>query len=701
LSLTLPAESKNAAISIDWLFKLYYTDEGANDWIGISSNDRIVSSNQYYGIVQDSGEISKELDLLNSKASVQDIIVVCANEFKNDTFSAELLHGTEKYLNRKVLIYEYWIDDDSTVLLFEGRLKYISHDVGTVTLTIEQWTPFDYIVIPNAKSDTNGVYVPVIYGNYTPNINTALADEVNMRPSPWHYMGQRYSFFAVEQDMSGSSNKVHVYDQTTMKFLPLLENIIGESKNGINSRTVDAEMVKDFYLRADEVDDGNTTITSGDVDNAVDNDADTYFTENLTVSGSGSTSLILCVYIPPVEGEITEVDIRVKSYIDINSAAGATVFAGKIQGSVDDGSTYHDIETRTTVGANAPAYRTTGANRVSDLAATPIISTNMSTIKIRIYAESDNDIDVDFVIYDVQVIIKLQNKDEMKEDRLKSLDEVYLGDDGLTCGYNGGSGLANLVHEVHRDIMNRYAGVDYADIYMANWTALNTARAGWDIRLWLLESEPIKDVLERLQFEGCFMFFFVANSDGSNNPGGKYIWVKDSYSSGDVTFTFDKKDYANLEISMTDFSEIVTKTNYQYDRHSATGAYRSTETYDNTTDRDLWNLDTNHFEEITLDYLVGSTNGTNDIYDSGAGDNTPNESIVLYYDNLKSEPKIMTSFEVLNPDGKKAELGDIIKVDNSSIDPYGETWSNLYFMVVEEQRSKSGMNIVGREVYRT
>ena len=131
-------------------------------------------------------------------------------------------------------------------LLYEGRLKEIDIQGNSCVLVIEQLTPFDHITIPNVQSDENGIYASVIYGNYTPNTHTALADEVNMRPASWHFMDQRYSFFAVEQDMSASSNKLHVYDSTTMKFIPLLENIIGESKNGIDSRKVSAEMVKTF-----------------------------------------------------------------------------------------------------------------------------------------------------------------------------------------------------------------------------------------------------------------------------------------------------------------------------------------------------------------------------------------------------------------------------------------------------------------------
>ncbi|MHA2039695.1 MAG: hypothetical protein ACW98X_25030, partial [Promethearchaeota archaeon] len=123
--------------------------------------------------------------------------------------------------------------------------------------------------------------------------------------------------------------------------------------------------------------------------------------------------------------------------------------------------------------------------------------------------------------------------------------------------------------------------------------------------------------------------------------------------------------------------------------------------YDNTTDRDNWNLGTSHEERIQLDYLVGSKNATDAIYDGGVSDDTPNESIVLYRDNIQSEPKILVDFELINKKKSNVEYGDIIKISDSNIGPYGETWSNLFFMIISERRTKMGVSITAREVYRT
>ena len=72
MSITFPAaysaKIKNRSVTVDWLFQLYYDNEGANDWIGIAEKDRDVSSVHYYGNVIDSGLILSEIDLLESLA---------------------------------------------------------------------------------------------------------------------------------------------------------------------------------------------------------------------------------------------------------------------------------------------------------------------------------------------------------------------------------------------------------------------------------------------------------------------------------------------------------------------------------------------------------------------------------------------------------------------------------------------------------
>ena len=90
-----------------------------------------------------------------------------------------------------------------------------------------------------------------------------------------------------------------------------------------------------------------------------------------------------------------------------------------------------------------------------------------------------------------------------------------------------------------------------------------------------------------------------------------------------------------------------------------------------------------------------------DIYDTGSADadNLPNETICLYYDNIKANPRRLVSCDVYDKKIADIELGDIIQFLDANVDAFGKTWGDLYFMVVEEYRSKDKLSIVTREVY--
>jgi hypothetical protein len=295
---------------------------------------------------------------------------------------------------------------------------------------------------------------------------------------------------------------------------------------------------------------------------------------------------------------------------------------------------------------------------------------------------------------------------------VSQLIHLYSGSDGFAQGYTDGEGggatLASEVHQAHRDLMDRFGGIDYDNDYMQNWNAgapgdydLDTARTGWNVRWWQLEPGELRDILDMLQFEGCFIFVFVGDSDGSGNSGGRYIWVQNSYSSGDVIATFTDDDIVDLSLGTIDPSEIVTKRTFLYNRHPAEENFQQTAIYDNTTDRDRYGKGTQHNETVELEALVNCGDNTNSIYDTGSsdGDNAPNETIARYYDRITSQPRILVKFIVVNKRKSKVEIGDIIQLSISNIAPYNDTWATLYFMVIDEGRNLNGLNITAREVY--
>jgi hypothetical protein len=53
---------------------------------------------------------------------------------------------------------------------------------------------------------------------------------------------------------------------------------------------------------------------------------------------------------------------------------------------------------------------------------------------------------------------------------------------------------------------------------------------------------------------------------------------------------------------------------------------------------------------------------------------------------------------VINPAYMGIDVGDILAFDTMNIDPFGESWSEKFFMVVSTQRSVGTLKITAREI---
>ena len=731
MSITFPAaysaQLKNSVIDVDWLFHLKNNNAG---YVYLSSKDRTVGSTRYYGVVEDSGEISGDLDLINCTASIGEISISCADDYRNGKLSAELLHnGSDVYINQQVLIYEC-INDEATLAncpkLYEGRLKEVDIQGNSIVLVIEQWTPFDHIMIPNVKSTLNGVYAPIFYGPGNNNTASTIQSSRQMFPCPFHWDGSLVGGIPVQRGRryfaSGFSHAVaatpHYYDPKIDSYVVIESPTATSVVNGIDSTYIDFYLKRNFSFRPDDYDDSRYDNTNAWTTNPTFGYNGN--TGNFAASGTMSVTVLeheetrdYVLIVPQIEGIWSHLNVYVYNVLTLE--AKATTGETQLQVSVDGGSTFNTIETRTTVGATSAGWDNTG-DIVGDL----VDSKLPKTLIIRLFGDAHGagTTDCNCAVGDVYIdgTVTLDRAVENSEDTFRNTDMVYLGTSGQLGSYTDASGAAVLeVQEIHRDMMKVYGGVDFDNDYMENWIAagpgaydLDAARDNWDCRLWLLEPVPLKEVIEKLQFEGCFIFMLVADSDGSGTTGGRYVWVQDTYSNAnfplignDTLQVFDESDYTDLSIGHTDVYEIITRTKYNYFKEPRNDVYTKTEDFNNTTDRDVWNLSTSHFEQIDLDYLFRSRNGTGDIYDSGSGDDTPNESICLYRDNIQSEPKIMIDCEIINKSKTNIERGDIIQFNDTNVLPYGKAWANLWFMVIREARSKQGVSITAREVYRT
>ena len=300
-------------------------------------------------------------------------------------------------------------------------------------------------------------------------------------------------------------------------------------------------------------------------------------------------------------------------------------------------------------------------------------------------------------VYDVYMQATIENKfdsdqaADASENAIQSLEYVYCGNDGYSKTYNGGSGVATLPHEIHRDLLKRFTDFDYADGVMTGWSDLNTARSGWTCHWWLLEERTLKSILEQIQYEGCFIFT-------TKPDGGRYIWVEDSYTNTDIVQTLTESDYSDISIRTSSLADLTTYFYYNYQRHPANYNYIENAVYSNSTARTKWKVGTNENKvQQNLDFITADK-----VY-SVLSHSNPNDCVALYYDNILANPKIEVECTIINMRKSNVEVGDIVTFNDADLTPFGKTWgsgdNSLFFMITEVRRSPGSVEIVAREVY--
>jgi hypothetical protein len=549
MAITFPAaysaKLHSSSIEVDWLFHFVNDNAGV---VYLSSTDRTVGSNRYYGVVEDPGEITRELDLINCIASISEISISCIDNYKNGKLSAELLHnGTDYYINQQVLIYEC-ANNETTLancpLLFEGRLKEIDIQSNGVTLMIEQSTPFDHIKIPQTTSIEHHIFRPIAYGDYSG--NAADADNFctvkNLYPAPFVNAYGGVVFYA---PCKTTDCNPHYYDNTLKIFIPINNVTTQQSLDGINGFYFTDELSLTYSIRAT----ANETVAEFTNGSRIrDGDKSTYAERVDTNATSGDDVDIDAQLFYENNRKITDLRLRTKAEIEIVSLNSPPGFQGTIDlYASDDNFGPTGILSRNWdpegVGTSATSGNGTDSE-YDDIDITgnvnPVVSGSSAITFHADTNETLDDVSAKWRIYDVYLKITSEyDKSETTGESKNAIDQVkkvYVDTDGTVPTYTDvGGDLGYEPQQIHRDLMNLFAGIDYDNDYMENWIAagpgaydLDAARDGWKCRLWQLEPRSLKEILEQLQFEGCFIFMLVADADGSGNAaiymGTKYLW---------------------------------------------------------------------------------------------------------------------------------------------------------------------------------
>jgi len=730
MALTLPDSFKRHSIKQNWLFQLYYDNESA--FTGLAFYDTTVSSQFYYGSVLNKPNIRESINLERSKASTGNISISVANLNLDGRDLSAVLYGSNKYINRLVKVY-IQPNDATTIgdclLIYTGRLVSASHDIDSVKLSIEARRPWDGVEIPQVKTSKNN-YFPIAYGDYTPNAKTVnvstSSDDDDFRNRKTLYpvpIEERRgdTIFA----LSGIRNTIgnawpHYYDKAIDKFIPL-------SIDGADYNTVDEanEVYGDGYavkfhqsmmrkvltkLSERVSSDSGWQQNNNAFDGAlVDTSTSTTFTYDADfvdarsrrikfkmpqlqgfpsllqfhyfISGTGSISL--------VSGSSGEIRVRlIDKTFNTNEELGYLQFLQSSGAST----TTTLRESPGNLDISSVAKLSSQVDRDTNFLADSSgwgAEFDLEVLQTRQSGDFDGQLDITFNLFDV--VIETVNQLDFsnttnggtKADAYKFLDDleyVYIGANGLKDnGWNSDSAITEI-HEAHRDLLHRFTSYDNSNT-PDNYSALNSDK-DWKIRYWRNEPQDLLSVLEKLQFEGGFIFRF----NGQGN--GEYVYIPDSIS---TDHTLNTDDLGSIKISLTPMSKIVARMDIEYEKHPAISGYISkVEASNSTAISDLKIGANENKKTVRLDAYVSTP--------ASSPATNPNDDFYTYYNNISGEQKLIVKADVVSPEYYGIDVGDFVAFNTMPINPFSDSWSGKDFIVTSVSRQVGKLKCEFREV---
>jgi hypothetical protein len=721
MSLTLPSAYSSALektiIKENWIIQLYY--DGGSSFTPIALSDTTVDSVFYQGVVTNRPSVRTSISLEQSKAKTSNISLTIANfKYNNADFSAELFLGTRKYINRTVKVYSQLNDESSLsncLQIYQGRLIDISHDDKIINLNITEQRPYDFISIPQARTERTRNYYTLAYGDYTPNSSTrdsqAFCHEKKLYPVKVDRLSATHLIALQERALDGNSGnegRLHYYEKNADAFVPLtLSNnsynnvsISTHDPNG-NAIRIDNDLYRGFICKPTGLNDETDPSLWNNPEFAFDviGDDSTYSTgtrETLVATGSSTQSSELIFDVPDIEGEISSMKMKVRYRVDVDKS-GSPVYAVTLENTTpEDYSGSADTIVNIT--------QTSGTQDTGDVISSLInmdsfLSGNdnklLNPIKLNaelVFGGGSGVVTANFYVYDVHIYVKsaldIAGSRDASKKIVNDIEYLYVGANGLTESYSGSNNSIAYGHEAHRDLLVRYTGYTTTD--PENWSSLNTDRAtsNWKIRYWLDEPTDLIKILDKLAYEFAFIFKFRPDGTGS------YVHIKQTSELSAVQ-TLNKNDIKNLNITNTSFRNLITKMEINYERHPADGKYLETVTGTNSTARTNFNIQTKeNIKKVDLEMNVGTPSTT--------PQSDPNNDFYSYYDNILGDIYKQVSCEIVNPNkGYNLETGDIIQFSNTAgdmpINPFGGDWTN-YYMITQLNRLPNKVNIVAREV---
>jgi len=656
----------------NWLFQI--DDSSGSNGKYFSFFDQTVQSVNYLGVIINTPKIREKISIFKSSTTLSNLTIEIDN---SSDIAEDFLYATNDYLNRSVRVYSC-LDSgtvanfDNIPLIYTGNIESISHNEGVVNISIISPKPWDGVQIPNSYT-AEKVPIPIIYGDYTGNDSIYPGSGTdNWHPAPYTKTATGLSHYSA--GTSGSNLNPSHYISSVDSFIPFNNASTSTSTvSGSPNITIPENAIFEYAQSpsATTTVTLDSNITEGTWSNLYDkNDATgTTVSYSENVSSSSSRQIIERITIPATSKDTkASLKYKVTTLSGTNQEGGHPSVEVFLQGT--------DISSVGN-GLNRLHTATTGSMQQLDCN----FDSSQTTIDIKIVFEGEAAEDTSGG--NVSVVVTLYELTTSNQVSANDVDKIYVETDGNTKSWS--SGTCTKLHEFHRDILYRYLGITTIDT--TSYNALDSARS-WTGRLWQLEPKNIKAILDKLAYEGGFVYHYTTSGTI------KYIFVKDSYSSAD--HNLDANDVGPLSISHTSVSDILTNMTVNYDKHPAKdGNYRLQVADNNSSARTKFNLSSDQGKKtVNLDYLV--TLPGDDI--TGASEN-PNDGFINYYGNISTTPRTIIRGAIVNPAHFKMEIGDIVSFSNMiPTKAFNKSFSSRYFMVTELTRSSGNLEVAWIDV---
>ena len=306
-------------------------------------------------------------------------------------------------------------------------------------------------------------------------------------------------------------------------------------------------------------------------------------------------------------------------------------------------------------------------------------------------------------LYHVAEIPIYSNDEDVQDDHeeLAKIKYFYSGGNGLKHGITGLSGNdITEIHEAHLDLLNRFAGFDVASDptntsqligYGADSSndGLLDDTKDWKIRYWQLESTELSRVLEKLQYEGGFIFRFRRGDQ--SQP--EYLFIKDSYSSTDLTLS--KYDLKEISINPDSFNTIVTKMDINYQKHPNPdiNKYLFLQNSSNPISKSEYVVNSKeNIKEVKLDaYVYPEIPAT--------PSSNPNDDFYSYYNNIDGVVRLNISSEIVNPKYYDINVGQTVQFSDMYPEKmFSKAFTNMVFMITSISRKVGSIKFKAREI---